>query len=85
MMMPARRKSRYEGRLAEERIIRSTKEHESGVKTGDGCCGLALPHEALAATGAKRAGLDVNGAKRMGKLKSENAKLEMPPAGQASD
>ena len=63
-------------RFTEERIIGSIKEHESGIKAGDICRKLSISKGTFYNWRSKYAGLEINKAKRMRKLESENSRLK---------
>ena len=63
-------------RFTEEQIIGSIKEHESGVKVDDICRRLGISNGTFYNWRSKYAGLEVNEAKRLRELESENAKLK---------
>ena len=63
-------------RFTEEQIIGSIKEHEAGVETGDICRRLNISKGTFYNWRSKYAGLEVNDAKRMRELESENSKLK---------
>ena len=63
-------------RFTEEQIIGSIKEHESGARTADICRRLGVSEGTFCNWRSKYAGLDVNEAKRLRELQSENAKLK---------
>ena len=63
-------------RYSEEQIIRAIKEHEAGVKVGDLCRQLGISSGTFYNWRSKYAGMEVNEAKRLRELESENAKLK---------
>lgn len=63
-------------RYTEEQIITAIKEHESGVKAEDICRRLGISGGTFYNWRSKYAGLEVNEAKRLRELESENAKLK---------
>ena len=63
-------------RYTEEQIIGSIKRHESGVKVDDICRELGISVGTFYNWRSKYAGLEVNEAKRLRELESENNKLK---------
>lgn len=63
-------------RFTEDQIISILKEHESGVKTADVCRGHGICEATFYNWKAKFGGMDVNDAKRLKSLESENSKLK---------
>ncbi|OMH37592.1 transposase [Motiliproteus sp. MSK22-1] len=63
-------------RYTEEQIIKAIKSHESGVKVEDLCRDLGVSTGTFYNWRSKYAGLDVNEAKRLKELESENNKLK---------
>lgn len=63
-------------RFTEEKIIRIIKEQESGIKVEDLCRQYNIGQSTFYAWKSKFAGMDVNEAKRLRELESENAKLK---------
>ena len=63
-------------RYSEEQIIGAIKEHESGVKVDDICCSMGISAGTFYNWRSKYAGLEVNEAKRLRELESENNKLK---------
>ena len=63
-------------RYSEEQIIRAIKQHEAGAKVGDLCRELGISNGTFYNWRSKYAGLEVNEAKRLRELESENAKLK---------
>lgn len=63
-------------RFTEEKIIRILKEHETGIKVDDICRQHNIGSSTFYAWKAKYAGMEVNEAKRLRELESENAKLK---------
>jgi putative transposase len=63
-------------RYTEEQIIKSLKEYEAGVKVGDLCRQLGISEGTFYNWRNKYAGLEVNDAKRLRELESENNKLK---------
>ncbi len=63
-------------RYSEERIIGAIKQHESGVKVDDICRDLGISSGTFYNWRSKYAGLEVNEAKRLRELESENNKLK---------
>ncbi|OMH39607.1 transposase [Motiliproteus sp. MSK22-1] len=63
-------------RYTEEQIIKAIKSHESGVKVEDLCRDLGVSTGTFYNWRSKYAGLEVNEAKRLKELESENNKLK---------
>ena len=63
-------------RYTEEQIIKAIKQHEAGSKVEDICRQLGLSSGTFYNWRAKFAGLEVNEAKRLRELESENNKLK---------
>lgn len=63
-------------RYSEEQIIKAIKQHEAGAKVEDICRGLGISTGTFYNWRSKYAGLEVNEAKRLRELESENAKLK---------
>ena len=63
-------------RYSEEQIIKAIKRHESGEKTEDICRDLGISTGTFYNWRSKYGGLEVNEAKRLRELESENAKLK---------
>jgi len=63
-------------RYTEEQIIKAIKRHESGVKVEDICRDLGISNGTFYNWRSKYAGLEVNEAKRLRELESENNKLK---------
>lgn len=63
-------------RFSEEQIIRAIKEHEAGARVEDICRKLGISNGTFYNWRSKYAGLEVNEAKRLRELESENAKLK---------
>ena len=63
-------------RYSEEQIIRAIKQHEAGAKVGDLCRDLGVSTVTFYNWRSKYAGLEVNEAKRLRALESENNKLK---------
>jgi len=63
-------------RYSEEQIIKSIKEHEAGSKVDDICRKLGISSGTFYNWRSKYAGLEVNEAKRLRELESENGKLK---------
>ena len=61
-------------RYTEEQIIKAIKEHEAGVKIDDICRELNISNGTFYNWRSKYAGLEVNEARCLRKLKSENNK-----------
>ncbi|MCF1439218.1 MAG: IS3 family transposase [Shewanella sp.] len=63
-------------RYSEEQIIKAIKQHEAGGKVEDICRELGISNGTFYNWRSKYAGLEVNEAKRLRELESENAKLK---------
>lgn len=63
-------------RYTEEQIIKALKEHESGVKAEDICRRMGISNGTFYNWRSKYGGLEVNEAKRLRELESENNKLK---------
>ncbi len=63
-------------RYTEEQIIGAIKEHEAGAKVDDICRSLSISTGTFYNWRSKYAGLEVNEAKRLRELESENSKLK---------
>lgn len=63
-------------RYSEEQIIRAIKQHEAGAKVDDLCRELGISNGTFYNWRSKYAGLEVNEAKRLRELESENTKLK---------
>jgi putative transposase len=63
-------------RFTEEQIIRALKEHEAGAKVADICRQVGICDATFYNWKAKYGGLEVNEAKRLKELESENTKLK---------
>ncbi len=63
-------------RYTEEQIIKAIKQHEAGVKVEDICREMGISNGTFYNWRSKYAGLEVNEAKRLKELESENAKLK---------
>jgi putative transposase len=63
-------------RYTDEQIIGAIKQHESGVKVEDICRKLGISSGTFYNWRSKFAGLEVNEAKRLKELESENNKLK---------
>lgn len=63
-------------RYTEEQIIKAIKRHESGVKVDEICRDLGISAGTFYNWRSKYAGLEVNEAKRLKDLESENNKLK---------
>ena len=63
-------------RYTEEQIINVIKEHEAGAKVDDVCRSLSISSGTFYNWRSKYAGLEVNEAKRLRELESENGKLK---------
>lgn len=63
-------------RYTEEQIITAIKEHEAGAKVEDICRKLNISNGTFYNWRSKYAGLEVNEAKRLKDLESENSKLK---------
>ncbi len=63
-------------RYTEEQIIKAIKEHGAGAKVDDICRNLGISSGTFYNWRSKYAGLEVNEAKRLKELESENNKLK---------
>ena len=63
-------------RYSEEQIVKAIKQHEAGAKVDDICRELGISNGTFYNWRSKYAGLEVNEAKRLRELESENAKLK---------
>ena len=63
-------------RYSEEQIIKAIKQHEAGAKVEDICREMGISSGTFYNWRSKYAGLEVNEAKRLRELESENAKLK---------
>lgn len=63
-------------RYTEEQIIRAIKQHESGAKVADICRELGISEGTFYNWRSKYTGMEVNEAKRLKELESENTKLK---------
>ena len=63
-------------RYTEEQLIKAIKQHEAGVKVEDICREMGISNGTFYNWCSKYAGLEVNEAKRLKELESENAKLK---------
>jgi putative transposase len=63
-------------RYSEEQIIRAIKEHEAGVKVDELCRRLGVSQGTFYNWRSKYGGLEVNEAKRLRELETENNKLK---------
>jgi len=63
-------------RYTEEQIIRAIKQHEAGSKVDDICRDMGISQGTFYNWRSKYAGLEVNEAKRLKELESENNKLK---------
>jgi len=63
-------------RYTEEQIIKAIKDHEAGVKVDDICRKLGISTGTFYNWRSKFAGLEVNEAKRLRDLETENNKLK---------
>ena len=63
-------------RYTEEQIIKAIKEHESGVKVEDICRRMGISQGTFYNWRSKFGGLEINEAKRLRDLESENNKLK---------
>lgn len=63
-------------RYTEEQIIKAIKRHEAGVKVDEICRDLGISAGTFYNWRSKYAGLEVNDAKRLKALESENHKLK---------
>jgi len=63
-------------RYTDEQIIRAIKEHEAGTKVEDICRDLGISNGTFYNWRSKFAGMEVNEAKRLRELETENNKLK---------
>ena len=63
-------------RFSEEQIIKAIKQHEAGTKVEEICRPLGISNGTFYNWRSKYAGLEVNEAKRLRALESENSKLK---------
>ena len=63
-------------RYSDEQIIKAIKEHEAGAKVDDICRCLGISSGTFYNWGSKFAGMEVNEAKRLRELETENNKLK---------
>lgn len=63
-------------RFSEEQIIKAIKQHEAGTKVEEICRQLGISNGTFYNWRSKYAGLEVNEAKRLRALESENSKLK---------
>lgn len=63
-------------RFSEEQIIKAIKQHEAGAKVEEICRQLGISNGTFYNWRSKYAGLEVNEAKRLRELESENGKLK---------
>jgi putative transposase len=63
-------------RYSEEQIIKAIKRHESGTKVDDLCREMGISSGTFYNWRSKYVGLEVNEAKRLKELESENNKLK---------
>jgi putative transposase len=63
-------------RYSEEQIIKAIKQHEAGAKVDDICREMSISSGTFYNLRNKYAGLEVNEAKRLKELESENNKLK---------
>jgi putative transposase len=63
-------------RYTEEQIIKVIKQHEAGVKVEDICRDMGISTGTFYNWRSKFAGLEVNEAKRLKELESENSRLK---------
>ena len=63
-------------RYTDEQIIRVIKEHEAGAKVDDLCRDLGISNGTFYNWRSKFAGMEVNEAKRLRELETENNKLK---------
>ena len=67
-------------RYTDEQIITAIKEHEAGAKVDDICRDLGISNGTFYNWRSKFAGMEVNEAKRLRELETENNKLKRPLA-----
>lgn len=63
-------------RYSEEQIIKAIKRHESGINVEDICRDMDISNGTFYNWRSKYAGLEINEAKRLKELESENTKLK---------
>ncbi len=63
-------------RYSEEQIIKAIKEHEAGAKVDEICRRVGISSGTFYNWRRKYAGMEVNEAKRLKELESENSKLK---------
>ena len=63
-------------RYTDEQIIKAIKKHEAGAKVEDICRNLCISNGPFYNWHSKFAGMEVNEAKRLRELETENKKLE---------
>ena len=63
-------------RYSDEQIIKAIKEHEAGAKVDDICRSLGISSGTFYNWRSKFAGMEVNEAKRLRELETENNKLK---------
>lgn len=63
-------------RFSEEQIIKAIKQHEAGMKVEEVCRQLCISNSTFYNWRSKYTGLEVNEAKRLRELESENNKLK---------
>ena len=63
-------------RYSDEQIIKAIKEHEAGAKVDDICRSLGISSGTFYNWRSKFAGMEVNDAKRLRELETENNKLK---------
>jgi putative transposase len=63
-------------RYSDEQIIKAIKEHEAGAKVDDICRNLGISSGTFYNWRSKFAGMEVNEAKRLRELETENNKLK---------
>lgn len=63
-------------RYTEEQIIKAIHQHEAGTKVEDICREMGISNGTFYNWRSKYAGLEVNEAKRLRELESENSKLK---------
>ena len=63
-------------RYTDEQIIRAIKEHEAGAKVEDICRDLGISNGTFYNWRSKFSGMEVNEAKRLRELETENNKLK---------
>ena len=63
-------------RYSDEQVIKAIKEHEAGAKVDDICRNLGISSGTFYNWRSKFAGMEVNEAKRLRELETENNKLK---------